>query len=93
MSKTHLIERLTGQVTEIGDYRNDYGTRMDPWELVLPMLHDVGAAAIIARGIPRATAYSTLKGVRSRAHYDTYLAIAREHAVHSLRGRGVGAAG
>jgi hypothetical protein len=60
-----IIERLTGQVTGPGEYRNDYGTRSDPWkDLILPVLKDMGAARIIAHGIPTATAYRTLSEPR-----------------------------
>ena len=73
----------------MGDYRNDYGTRADPWDLILPVLQDVGAAALIDGDIPRSTAYKTLSGVQPRDHYDTYLAIACKHAVASLKSWGI----
>ncbi len=60
-----LIERLTGEVTDPAAYRNYYGTRGDPWEqLVLPVVKDMGAARLIAHGIPSATAYRILSETR-----------------------------
>jgi hypothetical protein len=60
-----LIERLTGEVTDPATYRNDYGTRGDPWdELILPVLKYMGAASLIAYGIPSATAYRLLSQPR-----------------------------
>lgn len=60
-----LIERLTGEVTGISEYRNDYGTRSDPWqEQILPVLKDMGAARIITRGLPKATVYRALNEPR-----------------------------
>ena len=60
-----LIERLTGEVTDKGEYRNDYGPRRDPWqELVRPTVKDMGAAGLIAHGIPSATAYRILSDPR-----------------------------
>jgi len=62
---TKLIERLTGEVTDKGEYRNDYGSRGDPWDqLILPVLKDMGAANLIAHGIPSATAYRALSEPR-----------------------------
>ena len=56
-----LIERFTGEVTDTSEYRNDYGTRGDAWtELILPVLQDMGAAALISHGIPHTTAYRVL---------------------------------
>jgi hypothetical protein len=79
-----IIERLTGEVSDVGTYRNDHGWRMDRWELILPVLQDVGAPAIIARGIPRSTVYSTLRGARPREDESAYLALARTHAIAEL---------
>ncbi len=60
-----LIERLTGEVTDRGEYRNDYGMRGDPWqEVILPVLIDMGATRIVAHGIPTATAYRALSEPR-----------------------------
>ena len=60
-----LSERLTGEVTDKGEYRNDYGTRSDPWyQLILPVLKDMGAASLIALGIPSASAYRALSEPR-----------------------------
>jgi hypothetical protein len=84
-----IIERLTGEVSDVGAYRNDYGTRMDRWNLILPVLQDVGAPAIVAYGIPRSTVYSVLRGGQSREHEGTYVAIARGHAVACLQRWGV----
>jgi hypothetical protein len=56
-----LIERLTGEITDKGQYRNDYGPRGDPWQqLVQPTVKDMGAARLIAHGIPGASAYRIL---------------------------------
>ena len=79
-----IIERLTGQVPDVGDYRNDYGTRADRWSLIIPVLKDIGARAIIAQGIPRSTVYNTLRGARPRDRENTYFKIACAHAVSSL---------
>jgi hypothetical protein len=60
-----IIERLTGQITAPGEYRNDHGTRSDPWkELILLALTDMGAARLIAHGVSSATAYRTLNEPR-----------------------------
>jgi hypothetical protein len=56
-----LVERLIGVVTEPSGYRNDYGTRADPWdELILPVLKDMGVKGIIGHRIPKTTAYRVL---------------------------------
>jgi hypothetical protein len=37
-----IIERLTGEVADAGEYRTDYGTRADRWRtLVLPVLRQI----------------------------------------------------
>jgi hypothetical protein len=81
-----LTERLTGETTDVAEYRNDYGTRADQWfELVLPTLKDAGAAALIAHGIPRSTAFATLgEPTRPREHYDRYVEAAYDHAAAAL---------
>ena len=87
-----LIERLTGEVTDKGEYRNDYGTRGDPWEqLVLPMLNDMGAAMLIADGIPSATVYRLLSEPRQprTATRDRLQAAAATFATEQLGNWGV----
>lgn len=45
-----LLERLTGVVTEVSEYRTDFGTRADPWnELFVPVLRRMGAAEVVRR--------------------------------------------
>lgn len=50
-----LLERLSGEVTEPSEYRSDYGSREDPWRvLVVPVLRTMGAAvAASAAGCSR----------------------------------------
>jgi len=87
-----IIERSTGQVSDIGDYRNDYSTRADRWGLVLPILRDIGARTIITitQDIPRSSVYNALRGARPRKHEDTYLEIACAHAATNLERWGLG---
>jgi hypothetical protein len=84
-----LAERLTGEITNIGDYRNDHGTRTDLWQLVVAVLQDVGSGPLIAAGIPRATAYTVLQGSRTRKHQQTCLDVACQHAAAALTERGI----
>ena len=82
-----LTERLTGEVTASSEYRNDYGTRGDPWkELILPVLTDIGAASLIAHRIPSATAYRVLSEPRRprRATRDRLQAAAVAFATERL---------
>ena len=42
-----IIERLTGEVTSVEEYRTDYGERADRWSLlVVPALRELGAARV-----------------------------------------------
>jgi hypothetical protein len=51
-----LLERLTGEVTDPADYRNDYGRRDDEWQLVLAGIDRVGSASVARRaGVHRRT--------------------------------------
>jgi hypothetical protein len=42
-----LSERVSGQVESADDYRNDYGTRADPWERTLERLRQIETTRII----------------------------------------------
>jgi hypothetical protein len=51
-----LLERLTGEITDLADYRTDYGRRDDEWKLVLTAIDRVGAANVGRRaGVHRRT--------------------------------------
>ena len=78
-----IIQRLTGQVSDESDHRTDYGTRGDRWGLILQVLEELGAGAIIAQGVG-STAHDTLHGARPRAREGSYLAIASAQATASL---------
>src|SRR5205823_2029281 len=42
-------------------------TRADPWaERIHPVVQDIGAAGLIARGMPRSTAYRAVTGAQPR---------------------------
>ena len=92
---TKLLERLTGPQLDRVNERDDYGTRTDPWAtLIHPVLRDAGAAILIAHGIPRSTAFATLRGAtRPRQHYDLYLQAVSAHARACLAAWGLPAAG
>jgi hypothetical protein len=80
-----ITERLTGEVDQPSDYRNDYGTRADFWPLVTEVLRDAGVPALIGAGIGRSTAYAALNGARPRAHASTCIAVACQHSSELLR--------
>jgi hypothetical protein len=80
-----ITERLTGQTSDVGEYRNDYGTRADTWTLILPVLKDIGPSRIIVHGIPHSTVHDTLNGARPRKHYAAYLGVASAHAAARLQ--------
>jgi hypothetical protein len=44
-----LLERLTGEITHLADYRTDYGRRADEWQLVLAGIDRLGAAKVARR--------------------------------------------
>jgi hypothetical protein len=80
-----ITERLTGQTSDIGEYRNDYGKRVDRWDVILQVLKDIGPGRIIGHGIPHSTVHDTLRGARPRKHYAAYLGVASAHATASLQ--------
>jgi hypothetical protein len=84
-----IAERLLGAASDVGDHRNDYGTRADLWELILPVLEDIGPSGVIAQGIPRSTVHDTLNGARPRRHHTAYLGVASAHAAASLQRWGI----
>lgn len=60
-----LVERVSGQVESSGEYRNEYGTRTDPWERTLERLREIGAAKLVEEtGFSRSAVYGVLAGAR-----------------------------
>lgn len=45
-----VLERLTGEVTDVADYRNAYGSRGDRWSLLVrPVLREMGSTDVARR--------------------------------------------
>jgi hypothetical protein len=90
-----LIERLTGEVTDLPDYRTDYGTRADRWRtLVVPILQRMGASAVAKRTGKSRRAVE--RAIREKNPTDPhsftkalYIRAAAEWAAESLRALGI----
>ena len=59
-----LIERLTGEILDPNDYRTDYGSRGDRWQLVIRATRYLGATPVASdAGLDRG---SVERAIRSR---------------------------
>jgi hypothetical protein len=81
-----LEERMTGEVTEPGEYRNSYGRRGETWPMVLEVLREIGAPRLVElTGVSRRAIYNVLHGTRPRAeHAREYERVAVEFARERL---------
>jgi hypothetical protein len=60
-----LVERVSGQVGQPSEYRNEYGARADPWEQTLERLRQIGVARLVEEtGFSRSAVYAVLAGAR-----------------------------
>lgn len=81
-----LDERVTGEVTEPAEYRNNYGRRRDTWTMVLEVLREIGAARVAElTGFGRSAVYAVPRGATPRTeHARQYEWVAVEFARERL---------
>jgi hypothetical protein len=81
-----LEERMTGEVTEPGEYRNSYGRRGETWVMVLEALREIGAPQLVEpTSFSRRAIYNVLHGTKPRAeHAREYERVAVEFARERL---------
>jgi hypothetical protein len=84
-----VLERLSGEVTETSDYRNEYGGRGDRWSVLLvPILREMGTAEVVRRtGISRSAVGRSLRESRATRPHGSTLAKYRAAALAWLTDR------
>jgi hypothetical protein len=82
-----LEERMTGEVRDSADYRNNYGRRGQTWTLVLSVLDEIGVPEIVSlTGYSRSAVHAVIRGTTPRAqHARVYERVTREHVQRRLQ--------
>ena len=81
----NLEQRATGELIDVGQYRNSYGTRKDTWPEMLAILKTIPVPQLVKEtGFSRSAIYAVLNGAiphpKNQAIYEE---VARQHAAAS----------